>query len=72
MDAKRFRDAYSHLQNLDERMTYKVRMKPGTSRMTTEQLEDRCRDLASYTIELKEVVNDLFEAIAGKDGESTP
>jgi len=48
-------------------MTYKVRMKPGTARLSTEQLEDRCRDLAGYTIEIKEIVNELFLAIAGKD-----
>ncbi len=67
MDSNRFRAAYEKLQSLDERMTYKVRMKPGTSRMTAEQLEDRCRDLANYTIEIKEVVNELFKAIAGRD-----
>ena len=67
MDSNRFRSAFETLQALDERMTYKVRMKPGTSRMTTEQLEDRCRDLAAYTIELKEIVNELFLAIAGKE-----
>ena len=67
MDSNRFREAYERLQSLDERMTYKVRMNPGTSRMTTEQLEDRCRDLATYTIGIKEVVNELFKAIAGRD-----
>ncbi len=70
MNAKRFRAAYQRLQLLDER-TYKVRMKPGTSRMTTEQIEDRCRDLAAYTIDLKEVVDELFQAIAGRDSEPT-
>ena len=70
MDAKRFRAAYDKLQFLDER-TYKVRMKPGTARMTSEQIEDRCRDLAAYTIDLKEVVDELFQAIAARNPEST-
>lgn len=69
MDSKRFRAAYEHLQTLDERLTYKVRMKPGTSRMSLENLEDRTRDLAGYTVELKEIVSELFQAIAGTDGD---
>lgn len=67
MDSNRFRTAYADLQSLDERMTYKVRVRAGTAHMTTEQLEERCRDLATYTIGLKGIVNELFLAIAGKD-----
>jgi hypothetical protein len=68
MDAQRLRDAYQKLQLLDERLTYKVRPKPGTSlsRPTSEQLEQSLRDLSAYTVELKEVVQELFLAIAGK------
>jgi hypothetical protein len=68
MDAQRLKDAYQKLQLLDERLTYKVRPKPGTSlsRPTSEQLEQSLRDLSAYTVELKEVVQELFLAIAGK------
>ena len=68
MDPQRLKDAYQKLQLLDERLTYKVRPKSGASlsRPTTEQLEQSLRDLAAYTVELKEVVQELFLAIAGK------
>jgi hypothetical protein len=68
MDPQRLKDAYQKLQLLDERLTYKVRPKPGAtlSRPTSEQLEQSLRDLAAYTVELKEVVQELFLAIAGK------
>ena len=68
MDPQRLKDAYQKLQLLDERLTYKVRPKPGStlSRPTSEQLEQSLRDLSAYTVELKEVVQELFLAIAGK------
>ncbi len=34
--------------------------------LTHEQLEERYRDLANHAIELKEILNELFLAIAGK------
>ncbi|HVS13368.1 MAG TPA: hypothetical protein VMV46_05575 [Thermoanaerobaculia bacterium] len=67
MDPKRFREAYTKLQLLDERMTYKLRPRAmGASRATLEQVEDRFRDLSAYTIELKEVLDALFVAISSK------
>jgi hypothetical protein len=71
MDPQRLKDAYQKLQMLDDRLTYKVRPKPGgaLTRPTPEQLELGMRDLANYTVELKEVVQELFLAIAGKKAE---
>jgi len=68
MDPQRLKDAYQKLQSLDERLTHKVRPRPGGAlvRPTTEQLEQSLRDLAGYTLELKEVVQELFLSIAGK------
>ncbi|MEA2694337.1 MAG: hypothetical protein QOJ16_3724 [Acidobacteriota bacterium] len=62
------KDAYQKLQMLDERLTYKVRPKPGgaMTRPNPEQIEQSLRDLATYTVELKEIVQELFQAIAGK------
>jgi hypothetical protein len=71
MDAKRFKEAYEKLQSLDDRLTYKVRPRSATlSHATIEQLEERHRDLATYTIELKEVLEELFLAIGGKSDSS--
>jgi hypothetical protein len=71
MDAKRFQEAYEHLQVLDDRLTYKVRARRGGSmgRMTLEQLEERQGVLAEYTIGIREVLQELFEAIAAKPGD---
>ena len=66
MDPDRFRVAYQRLQSLDERLTHKVRPRSHQSfaRATHEQLEGRVRDLAEYTLELKEVMDEMFQAIA--------
>ncbi|HEX7182393.1 MAG TPA: hypothetical protein VF756_11160 [Thermoanaerobaculia bacterium] len=68
MDPQRLKDAYQQLQALDDRLTHKVRPRPGGAlvRPTPEMLEQNLRDLATYTVELKEVVQELFLAIAGK------
>jgi hypothetical protein len=68
MDPQRMKDAYQKLQSLDERMTHKVRPRAGGGlvRPSPEQLEQSMRELAVYTVELKEVVQELFLAIAGK------
>lgn len=68
MDPQRLKDAYQKLQLLDELYTYKVKPRPGGAlvRPTPEVLEQQVRDLASYTVELKEVVQELFLAIAGR------
>lgn len=68
MDPQRLRAAYQKLEALDDRLTHKVRPRVGGgySRPGVDQLEERLRDLASYTVELKEVMHDLFVAIASK------
>ena len=66
MDPDRFRAAYQHLQNLDERLSHKVRPRShrGFGHVSHEQLEERVRDLAEYTLELKEIMDEMFQAIA--------
>jgi hypothetical protein len=73
MDAKRFQEAYEHLQALDDRLTYKVRARRGGSmgRMTLEQVEERQGVLAEYSIGIREVLQELFEAIAAKPSDAS-
>jgi len=68
MDPQRMKDAYEKLQSLDDRMTHKIRPRSSLSaaRGNPEQIEAAMRDLANYTLELKEVVQELFLAIAGR------
>ena len=72
MDPQRLKDAYQKLQSLDDRMTHKVRPRAGGPlvRPSPEQLETSLRDLATYTVELKEIVQELFLALAAKPGPS--
>ena len=67
MDAQRLRDTYQRLQSLDDRLTHKIRPRSGGSlvRPSPDQLEVALRDLATYTVELKEIVEELVLAIAG-------
>jgi hypothetical protein len=66
MDPNRLKEAYQQLQLLDDRLTHKVRPRPGGAlvRPTQEMLEQQLRDLATYTVELKDVLQELFLAIA--------
>jgi len=66
MDPARLKSAYNRLENLDERLTHRIRPRPGggLSRPTPDQIDQKMRDLAEYTIELKEVIHDLFHAVA--------
>jgi hypothetical protein len=76
MDPQRMRDVYERLQLLEDRLGHRVRPARGGSmgRATPEQLEERVRDLAHYTTELRQLVEDLVTAIgsrpAGSAGES--
>ena len=70
MDPERFREAYERLQILDERLTHKVRPQSGGGlvRPSVDQIETRMRELAEYVVDLKEILNALFEAIASRPG----
>jgi hypothetical protein len=64
VDPNRFRDAFQRLQLLDERLMHRVRPRnQGRNRASLEQLEDRSRALAEITIELKEILEELFLAL---------
>lgn len=66
MDPDRFRAAYNRLQALDENSTYKIRPRTDMHRPTLEDLDTRGRELAQYTIGLREIVEELMQAIAGR------
>ena len=71
MDPNQFKEAYQRLQNLDERLTHRIRPRDrgSLSQPRPEQIENKVRDLANFTLELKEIMNDLFVAIAAKPDE---
>ncbi len=68
MDPQRLKDAYYRIEALDERLTYKINPRSGGSmvRPSVEQLDDKIRDLATYTIELKSILREVCLAFAKK------
>lgn len=70
MDPDRFRAAYKRLQALDEDSTYKIRPKTSLHRPTLEDLDGRGRELAKYTVDLREIVEELMQAIASRPDSS--
>lgn len=71
IDPQRFKDAFERLELLDDRLSHKIRPRSGGGLMrgTPEQHEEQLRDLSTYTLELKDIVKELFLAIAGKKAE---
>ena len=73
MDTERCRNAYARLQGLDEGLTYKLRGRNrSASRLTVEQLEDRLQEACHYTLELKEILQELFLAIGTSPQQKPP
>jgi hypothetical protein len=68
VDPNRLKQTFAKLRSLDERMTHKVRPRTGggLTRASTDQLEERHRELAQYTIELKEVVQELILTVGSR------
>ena len=66
MDAKRLKEAFQRLEALDERLTYKIRPRSsGTmTAPSAERVDAKLRDVAHYTIELKEILREFMLAFA--------
>jgi hypothetical protein len=64
VDPNRFREAYQRLQSLDDRLMHRVRARnQARARASLEQLDDRSRALAEVTVEIKEILEELFLAL---------
>lgn len=65
MDPNRLKEAYQKLEALDERLSYKIRPRSGSMITTTvEQVDAKLRDLASFTLELKDILREFMLAFA--------
>jgi hypothetical protein len=71
MDPKRFKETYSRLEVLDDRLTYRIRSRSVKARQapSLELVDERLRDLAEFTLELKDIVRELMLSIATKPKE---
>ena len=66
MDPKRLKEAFQRLEALDEGLTYKIRPRSriSISTPTADQVDDKLRQLAGYTIELKEIMREFMLSFA--------
>ena len=69
MDPQRLKDAYQRLEALDERLSYKIRPRRGSMvSPSVDQVDDRVRELATYTLELKDILREFLLAFAKRKG----
>ena len=66
MDPQKIKEVYERLELLDDRLGHRLRARGGPGRATVEQLEERIKEVATYTSELRELVRDLVLAFATK------
>ncbi len=66
MDPNRLKEAYQRLEALDERLSYKIRPRPSASMVspTAQQVDAKLKDLANYTLELKDIMREFMLAFA--------
>jgi len=67
MDPNRLKEAYQKIESLDDRLSYKIR--PQSSFMsspTTDQLDAKLKDLAHFSLELKDILREVILAFAKK------
>ncbi len=73
MDPNRLKEAFQRLEALDERLTYKIRPRAGSMvSPTADQVDDKLKDLATYTIELKDILRELMLSFARKKKPEEP
>lgn len=65
MDAAKLQSVYQRLDHLDDRLTHRIRPRQPSNmgRLNPQQLENRVKDVSEFTVELKEIVRDLVEAL---------
>jgi hypothetical protein len=64
MDPNRLKEAYQNLESLEDRLAYKLRPRSGMSSPSTDQLDQRMKDLATFTLDLKDIMKEFMLAFA--------
>lgn len=74
MDPNRLKEAFQRLEALDESLTYKIRPRSTISMVspTADQVDAKLRDLAGYTVEIKDIMRDFMLAFARPRKSSPP
>ncbi len=65
MDPSRLKEAYQRLEILDDRLTHKIRPRSGGfSSPSPDQIDAKLKELAEYTLELKDILREFMLAFA--------
>ncbi len=66
MDPNRLKEAYQRLEALDERLSYRIRPRSTASMVspTAQVVDAKLKDLANYTLELKDIMREFMLAFA--------
>ncbi len=66
MDSTRLKVAFQRLEALDERLSYKINPRTTFSAVspTADQVDAKLRDVARYTLELKDIMREFMLAFA--------
>ncbi len=65
MDATKLQHVYRRLDLLDDRLTHRVRPRQPANmgRLNPQLMEERVKDLSQYTVELKEILQELVDSL---------
>jgi hypothetical protein len=73
MDPQKMKDAYQRLELLDDRLTYKIRAGTRTTiQPGPDQINAKVKDLAEYTLELKDILQEFILAFASRKAAPAP
>jgi hypothetical protein len=64
MDPQRMKAAYQQLEALEDRLAYKIRPRPTNISPSVDQVDAKLKDLANFTLELKDVLRELMLSFA--------
>ena len=66
MDPQRLKQAYEALESLDDRLSYKIRPRSTNISPSVDQVDTKLRELANYTLELKDIMREFMLSFASK------
>ena len=63
----RLKQAYQQLEALDDRLSYKIRPRSSLSTSpSVDQVDAKLKDIANFTLELKDILREVILAFASK------
>ncbi|MEE8522705.1 MAG: hypothetical protein V3T72_02140 [Thermoanaerobaculia bacterium] len=72
MDSNRLKEAYQRLELLDDRLTYKIRPRSGGfSSPSPDHIDAKLKELAEYTLELKDILREFMLAFARRKSKAS-